>query len=275
MAQITATTDHPNAVTLLTYSTSRTATTPINTRSNGMPVRMFLEKNHQCGCRSSATVSPSLIRWRGYGTCREYVALRDGPEHAIEVRVAEDAVRIEPRPACLEACPLRIARRERLGALIVHLAPVRSAADVVHDRFDTMEVPIERPAGREVHRQVAGLAALGGAERDVVGGGHAQLDREVDREPLPLDEVPHPQQRLAELGPRDRVLHLHEAHEPGAAQHAVAHVDDLGLAQAASDAAHDPGHGRRPKAPQSAQPAEHVVGEQHVVAPRLPGPPRA
>ena len=35
--------------------------------SSGIPVRMCFEKNHQCGRRSSATASPSLMRRFGYG----------------------------------------------------------------------------------------------------------------------------------------------------------------------------------------------------------------
>ncbi len=34
--------------------------------ASGMPVRMLREKYHQCGRRSSASVSPSWIRLLGY-----------------------------------------------------------------------------------------------------------------------------------------------------------------------------------------------------------------
>src|SRR5687768_3217249 len=112
----------------------------MNAKNSGMPVRMCREKYHQCGVRSRATVSPSLMSCFGYGM-RRTLGRRAGQraEDAVEIRVAEPAVRIEPRAYGLEAVPLRVARRERRRGLEVHLAPVRTATELVHDRLDAAE----------------------------------------------------------------------------------------------------------------------------------------
>jgi hypothetical protein len=62
-AQITARMAHAHAATVCTLPES--ARTPMRAMTSGIPVRMCFEKNHQCGWRSSATVSPSLMRCRG------------------------------------------------------------------------------------------------------------------------------------------------------------------------------------------------------------------
>ena len=62
-AQMTARIAHAHPATVCTLPESMS--TPMSARKSGIPVRMCFEKYHQCGWRSSATVSPSLIRWRG------------------------------------------------------------------------------------------------------------------------------------------------------------------------------------------------------------------
>ena len=121
-----------------------------------------------------------------------------------------------------------------------------------------------------MHREIARLAAARRAQRDVVCRRDSQLDREVHRQAFALDEIAHAEQRLAELGARYGVLHLDEAHEPPAAQHAVAHVDDLGLADSAGDEVHELRDRTGAPAPERGRGAEREVGEQDVVAPRLP-----
>ncbi len=44
--------------------------------NSGIPVKMFREKYHQCGRRSSASVSPSWMRSLGYGMGKEYGSAR-------------------------------------------------------------------------------------------------------------------------------------------------------------------------------------------------------
>src|SRR2546430_16083836 len=73
---------------------------------------------------------------------------RDRAEHAIQVRVPEPSLGVETGADGLETRPLGIPGREGLGRLIVHLPPVGSPADVVHDRLDAPEVLIERRSRR-------------------------------------------------------------------------------------------------------------------------------
>src|SRR5512132_2828062 len=121
-----------------------------------------------------------------------------------------------------------------------------------------------------MHREVARLAALCRSEGDVVGRRYPELDREGGRQALALDEVAHAEQRLAELGPRYRVLHLDETHEAPAAEHLVTHVDDLGLADPDGDEVHELRDRIRPSPSERGRGAEREAGEQDVVAPRLP-----
>src|SRR5689334_4294684 len=60
MSASTAQNHHRIVLSILNASTSRTR--------SGIPLRMWREKYHQCGRRSSATSSPSLSRRVGYGT---------------------------------------------------------------------------------------------------------------------------------------------------------------------------------------------------------------
>src|SRR5687768_12881001 len=106
---------------------------PASARSSGMPVRMCFEKYHQCGFRSRATSSPSLMRCLGYGIPEGYGsrrrppvgALSDRAEYPVEVGVPEPALGIHLGAHRLEAPPLRVAGGERLRRLPVHLPPVR------------------------------------------------------------------------------------------------------------------------------------------------------
>src|SRR5436190_1506512 len=56
-------------------------TTSKRMMNSGMPVRMLREKYHQCGRKSSATVSPSWIRFRGYAMARWYGSRARGARH--------------------------------------------------------------------------------------------------------------------------------------------------------------------------------------------------
>src|SRR5262245_4596676 len=89
-------------------------------------------------------------------------------QHAVEVRVAEAAGRVERRPHRLEVVPARVAGGQGLVALEVHLSPMWPPAVVVHDPLDAGEVCVVRGTSVHMHRDVGGLTAMGCAERDVV-----------------------------------------------------------------------------------------------------------
>src|SRR5262245_30925091 len=61
----------------------------MTSNSNGMPVKMLLAKYHQCGRRSSATVSPSWIRFFGYAMAQ---SVRSRPAELVEPGVGHAEV---------------------------------------------------------------------------------------------------------------------------------------------------------------------------------------
>src|SRR5260221_10141383 len=61
--------------------------TRIRMIASGMPVRMFREKYHQCGRRSSSTVSPSCTRLSGYA-----MSERLRPAELVEARIVHPEV---------------------------------------------------------------------------------------------------------------------------------------------------------------------------------------
>ena len=72
----------------------------------------------------------------------------------------------------LEGVPTRVAVSEGLVALEVHLPPVGSTSVGVHDPFHALEVGVVGRALVHVHGDVAGRAAVGRGQRDVVRGHH-------------------------------------------------------------------------------------------------------
>src|SRR5712691_12684362 len=93
-----------------------------------------------------------------------------GPEHALEVGVAEHAGGVEALADGDEAIPERVERPQRRGRLEMELAPVRAALVRVHDRLHLAEVGLVLEPVVDVHRDVAGFTAVCGAQGDVVGG---------------------------------------------------------------------------------------------------------
>src|SRR6478735_6905091 len=61
-------------------------------------------------------------------------------EHAIEVRVAEQPLRVEKVAQGDEVVESGVARPQRVGAEGVHLAPVRPTVEAEHDLLDRLEV---------------------------------------------------------------------------------------------------------------------------------------
>src|SRR5438874_544144 len=90
-------------------------------------------------------------------------------EHPVEVGVAEAAVGVGALADSTEAVPFGVAGSQRRGRLIVHLPPVGSAAEGVHDRLDAPEVLLEGFADVAVHRDVTPLFAVRRRQGDVVG----------------------------------------------------------------------------------------------------------
>src|SRR5882724_9279653 len=66
--------------------------TRIRMIASGMPVRMFREKYHQCGRRSSATVSPSWTRLSGYAMRERLRPAELAEAHLVHAEVVPDLV---------------------------------------------------------------------------------------------------------------------------------------------------------------------------------------
>src|SRR5712692_3683288 len=113
--------------------------------------------------------------------------LSGGPEHAVEIRVAEHAVGVEAVAHRYESIPERVARPQGRRGLEVELAPVWAALVGVHDRLHLAKVGLVLEPVVHVDGDVAGVARIRGAQRDVVGRHRADLDREADEEALALD----------------------------------------------------------------------------------------
>src|SRR3954464_4373239 len=74
-----------------TQSASALRTTT-KTIASGMPVRMLREKYHQCGRRSSATVSPSWTRLSGYAMRQRLRPAELAKAHLVHAEVVPDLV---------------------------------------------------------------------------------------------------------------------------------------------------------------------------------------
>src|SRR5258706_9032199 len=85
-AHATATRPTTSPPYLETQSASALSTR-MSTIASGMPVRMLREKYHQCGRRSSATVSPSWTRLSGYA-----MPERLRPAELVETRIVHAEV---------------------------------------------------------------------------------------------------------------------------------------------------------------------------------------
>ena len=164
---------------------------PRTSRMNsGIPVRMCFEKNHQCGRRSSASalaVVDEVLRVRharaAYSRRRSGrgAASLTGPSTRSRYALANRRVGIEPCAHPREPVPLGVAGRERRassGSAASPSAAGRRGRSMIAST--PSEVPLERHAASHVHGDVARLAAVGGAQRDVVRRGEPHLDREVD-----------------------------------------------------------------------------------------------
>ncbi len=118
-----------------------------------------------------------------------------------------------------------------------------------------------------VHADVAGVAAVGGGQRNVVGGRQPHMDGEAH--PLvraldpAVDLVQHVGQRLA----RDRVLHLAEHHPPRRAEHPVGAVDVLPFRQRPAGQPIGTADQLGTCGGEPVDAAEHRVGEQFIVQP--------
>src|SRR5216684_193905 len=95
--------------------------------------------------------------------CVDYLGA--GLEHALEIGVAEHAVRVEAVADRDELVPLRVSRSQRGRGLEVELAPVRAALVRVHDRLHLAEVRLVLEPVIDVDGDVASVTAVGRAER--------------------------------------------------------------------------------------------------------------
>ena len=95
----------------------------------------------------------------------------------------------------------------------------------VHDRLDLAEVRLVLELVEHVHRDIAGFAPLGRAERDIVGRHRADLDREADQEAGALDHRADLSHRVHQRFARHRVLQLGEPDQPLVGEDPVAAVD--------------------------------------------------
>src|SRR3990172_12555863 len=118
------------------------------------------------------------------------------PQHAVQVRVREQALRVQPRAHLLECIPLRVARRQRLRRLKMQLPPVRATAVVVHDVLHGLEALLVVRPLVDVHRDVARVPPAGSAQWDIVAGGEPHLHREAEDEAAPAHVIAHPVERL-------------------------------------------------------------------------------
>ena len=149
----------------------------------------------------------------------------------------------------------------------MQLAPVGAPTVGHHDRLDGPEVPLPRGTPVHVHRDVAGGAAVGGGEGDVVAGDGAHLDGEHRGTARAVDPAAHLRQRRHGGLEGDGVLHLHEAHAAGRGEHAVRPVVVL----EATRARHHPGDLRGERRPAGGRPVGRLEcpGAQHRVDPPL------
>ena len=209
----------------------------------------------------SATIRPARGRGRG-GRCRTARRGRRRGARGGRRRSAGSAAQVR-------------------GVEVVLLAPVRAPARGGGDVAERREVLPVRRADVLVDRDVGGVAAVGGGEPDVVGGGDAHLDGEEHGVLQARHEGAQLGEHLAEARPGQRPLRLHEPDAAGRREHPVGAVAVLarpraprrrrGRAGRRARAARDrPGTGprrrrsRRGRTPRSAAPGAAAA------APRRP-----
>ncbi len=144
---------------------------------------------------------------------------------------------------------------------------MRPPVEPEHDVFDSAEVRLVVVLVVAVHRDVAGIPALRGAEPVVVRVRDAHLDRERDPQPPVVDHLSHRPQRLGHGGARDRVLHLAEAHRARAHEHVVRVIREGAVAVDLRREPVDRRGQRRHRTAQVAERGEHGVADEPVLPP--------
>src|SRR5438552_4518323 len=92
---------------------------------------------------------------------------------ALQVLVAERALRVELVAHLDELVEARVGAAQRLGVPIVDRAPVRAAAQLAGRRLDGAEVRLVLAAVVLMHRDVAGVASVRRRQPDLVRVGEA------------------------------------------------------------------------------------------------------
>jgi hypothetical protein len=149
--------------------------------------------------------------------------------------------------------------------LEVPLAPVRTAAVFIHDRFDGPEVPLPGHPLILVDGDVAGVPIVGRTEDRIVGGDESHLDREPDRRVRTLRRLDHPRDRLRRVTARDRVLHLGETDQASAREDAIAAVHLGALRELRGDEPGQPRDTGGQAATRAGERPHHPVLEDHLL----------
>ena len=229
---------------------------------------------------SSATFGAATLMSRTAVDVQTTVSVQrwtDGHTRAPSVRdpgVDEAPVGVQPLADRGEVGPARVARRELLGAEERALAPVRPAvparASPPRPRGTAPRTPCPRTRARRrrrVSRACAGesSASSPAEKRSSIGnetGWRARISR----------ARPH---RLGRARPRQRVLHLLEAHEPRAGEHVEGLRHALALATPRGPPARlMAGIARGARRADAVEQPERVVVHRDVLQPLEPRPPR-
>src|SRR5690606_6697519 len=109
---------------------------------------------------------------------------------------------------------------------------------------------------------LSAVAAVGGGQPTVVGGGEAHLDRELDPPPALLDERPQGTERRDDVRGGQRVLHLSEPHGSALSEHAMRQIGVLAVAGELHREAVEGRSDRRRQATGGADHAVDPVGQQ-------------
>src|SRR5690554_3607320 len=120
-----------------------------------------------------------------------------------QVGVGEGAVGVEPVPKGDEVGVVGVKLAERRRAEGVDLAPVRPPTELPHDALHRRKVLAVVLPPIPVHRDVAGLSAIGGGHPQVVCRRCPYLDRERDLPATTADQLADVAQRLGNGGPRE------------------------------------------------------------------------
>src|SRR3954451_3906975 len=149
-----------------------------------------IRANRAVQARPTGTVGTASAATPGAGTPISG-ASGSRAQHALQVGVGEDAGRVEPVPEGHELLEPRVPRPQHVGVETVQLPPVRPSADLARDRLQRRE-PRPRIGSRgNLRGDVGAPPPRRRRQRDVVGRGAADLDRE--RGP-PVVGLVHPAQ---------------------------------------------------------------------------------